>query len=163
MTGAATTVCVVPGEAGMLLLHLDFNVGPSYVSFWGIDFMEIPDESGNCPHEGYYNDVTRGGYLSHCSLAGAGKWNRVDENGFWCHDKAGQAGRYERPWSNGWKEWPIPIGWGSNLILLAQFDEPPTTQKFTLTSDGTFTFRKFGFEATRGVLDLVPTIRRVEE
>ena len=154
---------IVRGEAGWLVLHLDFHVGPSYVSFQGIDFMEIPDESGNCPHGGYYNDVTKGGYLSHCAGAGAGEWNRVDANGFWCHDKAGHAGRYEQPWSDGWKEWPIPIGWGSNRTLQGQFDVPPTTQKFMLTSDGTFTIRKFGVEANRGIFDLIPTIRSVEE
>ena len=154
---------VVVGEAGWLLLHLDLHVGPSYVSFQGIDFMEIPDESGNCPHGGYYNDVTKGGYLSHCAAAGAGEWNRVDASGFWCYDKAGHAGRYEQPWLDGWKEWPIPIGWGSNRILLGQFDVPPTTQKFSLTSNGVFSIRKFGFEANRGILDVVPTIRRAVE
>ena len=156
-------ISTVRGEAGWLVLHLDFHIGPSYVSFQGIDFMEIPDESGNCPHGGYYNDVTKGGYLSHCAGAGAGEWNRVDANGFWCHDKAGHAGRYEQPWSDGWKEWPIPIGWGSNRILRGQFDVPPTTQKFMLTSDGAFTIRKFGIEANRGIFDLIPTIRSAEE
>ena len=154
---------MIYGEAGWLLLHMDFLVGPFYVSFMGVDFMEIPDESGNCPHSGYYNDVTKGGYLSHCALAGAGEWNRVNGSGYWCRDKAGRAGWYEAPWSDGWKEWPIPIGWGMNQILLGQFDAPPTTQKFTLSSNGTFTIRKFCFEATRGILDVLPTIRRVEE
>jgi hypothetical protein len=32
-----------------------------------------------------------------------------------------------------------------------------------LTSDGTFTIRKFGVEANRGISDLIPTIRSVEE
>ena len=151
------------GEAGWLLLHLDLYVGPSYVSFYGLDFQEIPDESGNCPHDGYYNDVAKGGWLSHCAAAGAGTWHRIFSNdGYLCSDKAGRGGRYEKPWIDGWKEWPIPIGWGINEMLWAQFDEPPTTQKFTLTPNGTFTIRKFGFEATRNVLDHI-TIRRVEE
>ena len=107
--------------------------------------------------------MTKGGYLSHCAGAGAGEWNRVDANGFWCHDKAGHAGRYEQPWSDGWKEWPVPIGWGSNRILRGQFDVPPTTQKFMLTSDGAFTIRKFGIEANRGIFDLIPTMRSAEE
>ena len=151
------------GEAGWLLLHLDLYVGPSYVSFYGLDFQEIPDESGNCPHDGYYNDVAKGGWLSHCAAAGAGTWHRIFSNdGYLCSDKAGRGGRYEKPWIDGWKEWPIPIGWGINEMRWAQFDEPPTTQKFTLTPNGTFTIRKFGFEATRNVLDHI-TIRRVEE
>ena len=150
------------GEAGWLLLHLDLYVGPPYVSFYGVDFMEIPDESGTCPHGGYYNDVSKGGWLSHCAAAGAGVWNMVNENGRWCRDKAGVGRGYEQPWTDGWKEWPIPIGWGSNRQLLAQFVVPPTTQKFTLTSDGTFSIRKFGFEATRSIISIIPTIRRVE-
>jgi len=32
-----------------------------------------------------------------------------------------------------------------------------------LASDGTFPIRKFGVEASRGILDLIPTIRSVEE
>ena len=43
-------ISMVRGEAGWLLLHLDLYMGPSYVSFTGIEFCEIPDESGNCPH-----------------------------------------------------------------------------------------------------------------
>ena len=154
----------VMGEAGWLLLHLDLYVGPPYVSFYGVDFQEIPDESGNCPHEGYYNDISKGGWLSHCKDAGAGVWHRVlTTNGYLCSDMAGRAGRYEVPWSNGWKEWPIPVGWGVVEKLRAQFDAPPTTQKFTLTSDGTFTIRKYGFEATRSIININPTIRSVEE
>ncbi len=141
---------MVPGEAGWLLLHFDKYVGPSYVSFHGVDFQEVPDESGNCPHAGYYSNVAMGGYLSHCEAAGAGTWNRLRAaNNYLCSDRVGRAGRYERPWTDGWKEWPIPIGWGIDESLYAQFDRPPTTQKFMLTSDGTFTIRKFGFWATR--------------
>ena len=161
--GCNEDILATIGEAGWLILHLDFYVGPSYVSFYGVDFQEIPDESGNCPHGGYYNDISKGGWLSHCEAAGAGVWNLVNENGRWCRDKAGVGRGYERPWSDGWKEWPIPIGWGSNRILMAQFAIPPTTQKFTLTSDGTFSIRKLGFEATRSVISVNPTIRSVEE
>ena len=151
---------MVQGEAGWLLLHLDIYVGPSYVSFHGVDFQEIPDESGNCPHEGYYNSIAMGGYLSHCELAGAGEWHRlVATNGYLCSDKVGRGGRYEQPWSDGWKEWPIPIGWGIDEDLRAQFDAPPTTQKFTLTSDGTFTISKFHFEATRDTSNHITTRR----
>ena len=152
---------MVRGEAGWLLLHFDKYVGPSFVSFLGIYFQEIPDESGNCPHEGYYNDIAKGGYLSHCRLAGAGNWHTVNSNRYLCSDRVGRAGRYVQPWSDGWKEWPIPIGWGLDPILKAQFDQPPTTQKFTLTSDGTFTIRKFGFEATRNTSNNI-TLREIE-
>ena len=142
---------MVGGEAGWLLLHLDLQIGPLYVSFQGLDFMEIPDESGNCPHGGYFDDVAKGGYLSHCTAAGAGVWHSINSQGFWCSDVAGRGSRYEQPWASGWKEWPIPVGWGASQILLAQFDVPPTTQKFTLSSEGMFTIRKYGFEAARDV------------
>ncbi len=152
---------MVRGEAGWLLLHLDIYVGPLYVSFHGVDFQEIPDESGNCPHDGYYNDIAKGGYLSHCESAGAGVWHRIrTPDSYLCSDRIGRAGRYDRPWLNGWKEWPIPTGWGADENLRAQFDVPPTTQKFILTSEGTFTIRKFGFEATRDISNHI-TIRSV--
>ena len=156
------TLTMVRGEAGWLVLHLDLYVEPSYVSFQGIYFTEIPDESGNCPHSGYYNDVTKGGYLSHCAAAGAGGWFRVNSEGYLCSDKAGRGGRYEKPWGDGWKEWPIPVGWGNNGDLWAQYDDPPTTQKFTLTSEGVFTISKYGFEATRDTSNHDTTRRRVE-
>ena len=152
---------MVQGEAGWLVLHLDYYLEPSYVSFQGLQLREIPDESGNCPHEGYYDDVSKGGYLSHCALAGAGPWHEVTSSGYWCSDRIGRAGRYEKPWTNGWKEWPIPIGWGFSGTQHAQFDSPPTTQKFTLTNTGVFSIRKFGIEATRDTSNHI-AIRNLE-
>ena len=156
-------ISMVRGEAGWLLMHLDLFVGPTYVSFKGIDFVEIADESGNCPHGGYYDDVEKGGYLSHCAAAHAGIYTEVALNGFWCSDKCGRGGRYERPWSDGWKAWPIPVGWGFNTSLMGQFETPPTTQEFVLTADGTFTIRKYGYEATRDVNDNVSIGRCAHE
>ena len=71
-------------------------------------------------------------------------------------------GPYDQPWSEGWKEWPIPVGWGVGEALWAQFDTPPTTQRFSLTSDGVFTIRKYGFEATRDTTNHI-AIRSVSE
>ena len=156
-------ISMVRGEAGWLLMHLDLFVGPTYVSFKGIDFVEIADESGNCPHGGYYDDVEKGGYLSHCAAAHAGIYREVTQDGFWCSDKCGRGGRYERPWSAGWKTWPIPVGWGFNSLLMGQFGAPPTTQEFILTADGTFTIRKYGYEATRDVNDNVSIGRCAHE
>jgi len=150
---------MVYGEAGWLLLHLDLYVGPLYVSFAGVEFVEIADESGSCPHAGYFNDVEKGGFLSHCEDAGAGVSHVVNSDGLWCSDKAGRGGRYEEPWSDGWKEWPIPVGWRVEGVQ-AQYDVPPTTQRFTLTSGGVFSIRKYGFEATRDTSNRV-TIRSV--
>ncbi len=146
------TIEPIYGESGWLILHLDLFVGPLYVSFSGVDFEEVPDESGSCPHEGYYDDVVKGGYLSHCTATGAGHPYTVLPNGYWCSDMAGKAGRYERPWTNGWKEWPIPVRWFVGPVG-ASFEKPPTSQKFMLRADGTFSIRKYGFQATRDIFN----------
>ncbi len=130
------------------------------VSFEGIDFVEIPDESGNCPHGGYYDDTDKGGMLSHGAAAGAGVFFTVTSSGYWSSDKCGVGGRYERPWADGWKEWPIPVGWGIKPTVLGCFAKPATTQRFSLTASGTFTIRKYKYEATR-VVDGASTWREV--
>ena len=141
----------VRGEAGWLLLYLTLHVEPLFVSFKGLQMREIPDESGNCPHAGYYNDTAKGGYLSHCVAAGAGVVNEIRADGYWTTDRCGRGGRYEEPWSDGWKEWPIPVGWGYCNSIMGRYDLPPTTQRFTLRADGTFSIKKFGIEATRDI------------
>jgi hypothetical protein len=150
----------VSGEAGWLTLHFDQYIEPSLVSFEGVDFVEIPDESGNCPHGGYFCDITKGGPLSHCSAVGAGEFHTVTSTGFWSFDKCGRRGRYDPPLSDGWKEWPIPVGWGISPNVLGSFAEPPTTQRFSLRADGTFSIRKYKYEASR-TLNGVPTYREV--
>ena len=46
---------------------------------------------------------------------------------------------------------------------MGQFGAPPTTQEFILTADGTFTIRKYGYEATRDVNDNVSIGRCAHE
>ena len=151
----------VMGEAGWVVLHFDQFVEPYYVSFEGLEMVEIPDESGNCPHAGYFNDVTKGGPLSHTEAVGAGVFIPVDSNGQWGSDRCGRAGRYEEPISSGWKEWPIPVGWGFEPTVHGRFSSPPTTQRFALTSDGTFSIRKYKYEATRSPTG-TPIIQEIE-
>ena len=139
------------GDAGWLLLHIALYVEPAFVSFKGLQMREIPDESGNCPHDGYYNDTTKGGPLSHSAAVGAGVVNEVRADGYWTTDMCGVATGYETPWSDGWKEWPIPIGWGYGNSIMGQYASPPTTQRFTLRANGTFSIKKFGIEATRDI------------
>ena len=139
----------VLGEAGHLLLYLDMYVAPFYVSFEGLCIREIIDESQSCPHGGYYNDQSKGGSWSHTQAAGAGAWNDVDASGYYATDRAGVAGGYSEPWTDGYKEWDIPMDWGVHSMSMGRFIPDPTTQRYELTSDGTFTIRKFHFNALR--------------
>lgn len=150
------------GEAGWLLLHMDLYVCPFFVSFNNLQMVEIPDESGICPHGGYYENVEKGGPLSHGVAAGAGNYHYVGLDGYWCSDRAGRGGRYDEPWSNGWKEWPISVGWGASNVILGQFDQPPTTQRFTLLDTGTFSIRKYDYEAVRTTWNNIE-LRMVEQ
>ena len=148
-------VSPVIGEAGHLLLFLDQYVGPYYVSFREIYMMEIPDESNNCPHSGYFSDSSTG-WWSHTSQAGAGDWNPVGENGYWGTDKAGYRSSYGSPWSEGEKVWDIPIGWGFGGRTVAGSITPlPTKQKFEIHANGTFKITKHDHSAERNVLGMI--------
>ena len=147
----------VVGESGHLLLFLDRYAAPYYVSFEGLQFVEIPDESHNCPHDGqgYYADEARGGPLSHTQLAGAGKWRPANSQAFFGTDAAGTREAYSQPWMDGWKSWPIPMGWGYGADVLGRFRNYPTFQTYTLSSDGTFRIDKFDHWAERNTLGMV--------
>ena len=147
----------VVGEAGHLLLFMDRYAAPYYVSFEGLQFVEIPDESHNCPHDrqGYYADETRGGPLSHTQLSGAGRWRSTNSQAFFGTDAAGTHEAYSQPWQDGWKSWPIPMGWGYGIGVLGRFKDYPTFQTYTLSSDGTFRIEKFGHWAERNTLGMV--------
>lgn len=144
-------VQMVDGEAGLLLMVFDSFVFPRHVSFQGVEMTEIADESGNCPHSGYYDDVVKGGPLSHSAATGAGSFVEVDACGQWGSDECGRGSRYEGPWSNGWKEWQIPVGWGVAGRLMGRLSENPTTQRFSLSADGKFGIAKYQFFAERDI------------
>ena len=140
------------GSAGQIGMKLWLGVGPSTVSFDGIFMVEIPDDIVRA-HHGYFNstDFNRTGYLSHTVGAGAGKWLQVhgDE---WCVDEAKRQTVYPEPWSNGWKEWNIPVGWGDGLKnLKGEISPMPTKQRFTISEDGSSSVEKYGNKIERRI------------
>ena len=154
----------VVGEAGHLLLFLDEYAAPYYVSFEGLMFIEIPDDSHDCPHDeyGYYHNETLGGPLSHTVQAGAGKWHSTNSQAFFGSDAAGRRIAYQQPWTEGWKSWPIPMGWGFGVDVLGHFDPNPTSQTFTLHTNGTFRIEKFNHWAERAVTGEIIVDGRVQ-
>jgi len=69
-------VTPVFGEAGHLLLYLQYWAMPRFVSFSSINIREIPDDSETGPHSGYYDDRSKGGHWSHVSSV-CGGWHVV--------------------------------------------------------------------------------------
>ena len=70
----------------------------------------------------------------------------------WMMDRVCRVRAYPRPWSNGWKEWRIPVGWGDYCREVKGTMSPdPTTQKFTIDSEGTATIRKYNHEIKRTI------------
>ena len=148
-------VSPVTGQAGHLLMYMDMYVLPDYVSFYDIEIREVPDESQSCFHCGYFDDRSKGGNWSHTQHDGAGVWNEVEYSGFYGTDEAGHGGKYLEPWSDGWKEWAIPMDWGVSGISHGRFRPNPTTQKFSLSSNGDFEIKKFNHTASRSVQGVV--------
>ena len=74
---------------------------------------------------------------------------------FFGTDAAGTHEAYSQPWQDGWKSWPIPMGWGYGIGVLGRFKDYPTFQTYTLSSDGTFRIEKFGHWAERNMLGMV--------
>jgi hypothetical protein len=140
------------GSAGQVGMKLWLGVGPSTVSFDGIFMVEIPDDVIRA-HEGYFcsPDFNRTGYLSHSADAGAGKWLQV-HGGDWCVDEARRQRVYPEPWSEGWKEWNIPVGWGDGFKnLKGEISPMPTKQRFTIGVDGSASVEKYGNKIERHV------------
>ena len=142
------------GESGHLLLYLDQYVAPYYVSFREIYMMEIPDESDNCPHSGYYTNRLTGAW-SHSSSQGAGNWCTVDVSGYWGVDRAGTSDAYPEPWAEGVKSWDIPVGWGFGGNDVVGRVSDPTKQIFTIHEDGRFRIEKYNHWAERNIYGLI--------
>ena len=140
------------GTAGNVTMLIEMEVEPKTVSFLGVFMVEIPDESNNCGRHGYFADPTNGPPWSHSELAGAGDWIQVKSQGRWCADRVGMSRTLPAPWSNGWKEWNIPTGWGDALYQLrGQVNPMPTKQRFDIDAAGTLSIRKYGHEIIRAV------------
>ena len=101
--------CLPRGRAGGFGMKMNLYVYPMYVSFQGIDMVEVPCNDV-VPPIGYYASTNFDGYLSHCSDAGAGWWHHVKAGNYWTEDEAGSGERHA-PWSNGVLVWNIPIAW----------------------------------------------------
>ena len=145
-------VAGVAGTSGNVTMLVEMEVEPKTVSFLGIFMVEIPDESNNCARHGYFADATNGPPWSHSVSAGAGVWLQVKSQGRWCADRAGMSRILPSPWSSGWKEWNIPVGWGDGLRQLrGQVDPMPTTQRFEIDAAGTLSITKYGHVIMRAV------------
>ena len=149
-----TNVVFAVGESGHLLLYLDQYAAPYYVSFREIYMMEIPDESDNCPHTGYYTNRLTGAW-SHSSGQGAGNWTPVADSGYWGEDMAGTPDAYPRPWAEGEKVWDIPVGWGFGGNDVVGRVSNPTTQTFTIHEDGRFRIEKYDHWAERSIYGFI--------
>lgn len=137
------------GVAGAVGMKLHLYIEPKTVSFFGVYFEEIPDDEEGL-HQGYFDDAERGAPWSHTQLAGAGNWEPVRSGSYWTTDHA-QAGTYPQPWTNGWKEWRIPVGWGIAGTVKGVVVPDPTVQRFEITETGTVTVRKYQHEIQRNV------------
>lgn len=143
----------VTGRAGLLDMRLALYIEPTFVSFKDLNMEEIPDEEV-CPHTGYFStgDEAKIGALSHSRLAGAGVWSPVRQDTSWVADKASRETPYPQPWSDGMKEWRIPVGWGDyNGNIKGRVVPNPTTQLYTINSSGMSTIRKYNHEIRRAI------------
>jgi hypothetical protein len=147
----------VLGQSGLMDMRLALYVDPGYVSFKDLFLVEIPDDI-ECPRSGYFaiGDIEKTGALSHTKGAGAEEWGRVFSDASWMADRVSRATAYPKPWTEGWKEWRIPVGWGDfQYNLKGRITPDPTTQLFTIDSTGTATIRKYGHEIKRTVANRV--------
>ena len=138
------------GCSGQVRMNLFLYVEPLYVSFDGVFMEEVPDTT-ICPHDGYFNDsdTSKTGAMSHSESARAGEWIQVHQDE-WAADRVERLQPYPQPWTSGWKEWQIPVGWGDVFHnLKGQIHPNPTTQRFTIAPDGTATIRKYNHEIER--------------
>ena len=133
------------GTAGTVVMNMELLLAPLTVSFMSIWVVEIPDEAEACPHSGYFDNPIYGRPWSHTTGAGAGEWFLVTQRNEWTHDRAGTAKVYPAPWSSGWKEWDIPIGWSDRIGEVKGRNRPNSEiERFEIDESGVVTIRKFG-------------------
>lgn len=144
-------------EAGHLLLYIEMYASPFFVSFKDVQIRETPDESQGGTHAGYFDDREKGGSWSHSAANGAGGWNIVGDTGYYADDKAGVSKALAKPWMDGYKIWNIPMEWGfgnRSYGVIMHGSSNPTDQVFTLYGSGTFSIRKFQYEAKRNIFGI---------
>ena len=158
--------CLPRGRAGGFGMKMNLYVYPMYVSFQGIDMVEVPCNDV-VPPIGYYASTNFDGYLSHCSDAGAGWWHHVKAGNYWTEDAAG-SGERRTPWSNGVLVWDIPIAWNyrfDDVLSWPRNHYSSTCKKIGLDSffqqiygidgAGSVTIEKFDHISERNTNDVV--------
>ena len=160
--------CLPRGRAGGFGMIMHIYVYPMYVSFQGIDMVEVPC-SVVVPPIGYYNTTNFTGYLSHTMEAGAGYWHHVKPGNYWSEDHVFSGERYG-PWSGGMLVWNIPIAWNY------RYDNPSVSwpnghysstcrkigggdatfqQVFFIDAEGSITIEKLDHVVERGTNDVI--------
>ena len=162
------TFGVGPGRAGWVGLRQEFYVKPLDVSFSQIMMEEVPCSTGG--HGGYFADSSFSVIWSHTTNNSAGTWLTINsDNRMGVYDTAALTMELLRVkpdgsftfdesygWADGWITWDVPFGWNSPEAVDAnpkanpfrEFD-PQAGHRFTITTNGTVTVRKFGNEAVR--------------
>jgi len=159
--------CLPRGRAGGFGMRMRMYVYPMYVSFQGIDMVEVPCNVA-LPPFGYYATTNYNGPLSHTMETGAGFWHHVKAGNFWSEDHA-TSGERQGPWNSGRLVWNIPIAWNY------RYDDPSDSwpnghyastcktvgndsdvqQVYCISANGTITIEKFDHEAERSTNDVV--------
>ena len=138
------------------------------MSFSQIMMEEVPCTTGE--HDGYFADSSFSVIWCHSTTNGAGNWLTVNgDNRMGAYDTAALTMELWRVkpdgsltddesfgWADGWITWDVPFGWNSPEAVAAnahanpfrEFD-PHAGHRFSITTNGTVTVRKFGNEAVR--------------
>jgi hypothetical protein len=139
------------GEAGAGMWLYPVEIGPTNVSFYNVECVEVGCNAINAT--GYWEHSAP----SHIGL-GADVWFQLNEANWWpsSWDHV-SSGTLPPPWGTGGSyEWPIPAKWriaGQS----ATHDMQGWNQTFELTGDGTATVRKFGHWVTRTTNNVITT------
>ena len=136
------------GTAGAGMTLVPVVVGPTNVSFYQVQFLEVGQAATNCT--GYW--ITNG---APAHTNGANDWFSLEPGNEWSDRVRLKEPECAPPWLNGGSfEWPIPVQW--------RIGETGTTnsmtgwnQEFELQSNGTVTIRKFGRSVTRTINDVI--------
>lgn len=132
------------GTAGARMHLRPVVIGPTNVSFYRVQCVEVGQNATNCT--GYWLTNAAPSHIGN----GADVWFPLDQANYWppTWDHAA-SGSVAPPWYNGGSyEWPIPANWridaaGSTNSMTGW------NQLFELQGDGTVTVRKFGKWVTR--------------
>ena len=127
-------------------------VGPTNVSFYRVQCVEVGQNAANCT--GYWLTNGAPSHIGH----GADVWFALDEANkwpaIWAHATMGGVAP---PWLNGGSfEWPIPAQWRIGGAGLTN-SMTGWNQQFVLQGNGTLTINKFGKSVTRTTNNVITT------